>query len=375
MAGGGTGGHIYPAIAIADTIKNYDKHAEILFIVTKNGMEKSLIEKAGYETYHIEMSGLQRRLSFRNIKTAFCFIKAPLDAKRLIASFSPDIAIGTGGYLCWPLLHSAARAGVPTLVHESNALPGKAVKMLEGEVDSVLLNFDSAKEHLKYPEKAIVCGNPVSFGDGFLSREEARKKLGISEKYVLLSFGGSLGARRINSAVLELMKNFSSSHPEVLHIHSAGSGRYDDFKREFDSLGLDKFKNIRAVPYIYDMPLWEAAADAMICRAGAMTISEAAQHGKACIFIPAPTVAENHQYYNSLRLSSKGAATLIEEKHLTEEALENEVKSLLFSPKGKELSNNIRAFASPDAKSKILDEVIRLVNRDVLKLLGNKEKK
>ena len=363
IAGGGTGGHIYPAIAIADAIKEYDQNAELLFIATKNGMEKRLVEKAGYPTYHIEMSGLQRNLSLKNFKTLRCFITAPIEAKKLIKSFSPDLAVGTGGYLCWPLLHSAAKMGIPTAVHESNAIPGVAVKMLEGEVDSILLNFESVKDCLKHPEKALCVGNPTVSENRLPSRTEARANLSVAEKYVLLSFGGSLGSDKINSAALTLMCEFSSKHPEVLHVHSAGNGRYEKFMREFKFLGLDKFKNLRPVPYLYDMPAWEAAADAVICRAGAMTVSEMALYGKACVFIPSPNVAENHQFHNAARLSEKDAAYVIEEKNLTANLLASDTESLLFSEKGSEFSKNIKAFANPDAKKEILGELLRIVRK------------
>lgn len=375
LAGGGTGGHIYPAIAIADTIRKHDKYADILFISTKRGMEKRLVENAGYQTYHIEMSGLQRSLSPKNLKTAICFITAPIKAKKLIKSFEPDVVVGTGGYLCWPLLHAAAKLGVPTLVHESNAIPGKAVKMLEAEVDTIAAGFDSIKGLISHPEKFICTGNPLRFIPTSEEVSSVRASLGIGKeyKYVLLSFGGSLGSEKINAAALRLMADFSSKHPEVLHVHSTGTGYYKDFSEKFSALGLDAFKNIRPMEYIHDMTRWEAVADAVICRSGAMTVSEMALGGKACIFIPSPNVVANHQFKNASRLAQDGAAVVITEKQLTPELLSAAVEQVLFSSKGAELSRNIRKFAEPEAAEKLYGEIVRLASRDLLSLVGEDE--
>lgn len=376
LAGGGTGGHIYPAIAIADTIKKHDKYADILFIATKRGMEKRLVEKAGYKTYHIEMSGLQRSLSPRNIKTAICFVTAPIKAKKLIKEFEPDVVIGTGGYLCWPLLHAAAKLGVPTLVHESNAIPGKAVKMLEKEVDVIAAGFDSIKNTISCPEKFVRTGNPLRSIPSSEEKASVRESLGIGSeyKYVLLSFGGSLGSEKINAAALRLMSDFSSKHPEVLHVHSTGTGYYKEFTDKFAALGLDACPNIKPMEYIHDMTKWETAADAVICRSGAMTVSEMALGGKACIFIPSPNVVANHQFENASRLAQEGAAVVITEKQLTPELLSAAVEQVLFSSKGAELSVNIRKFAEPESAEKIYGEIVRLANRDLLSLVGEDEK-
>lgn len=375
LAGGGTGGHIYPSIAIADTIKKHDKYAEIAFIATKRGMERSLVEKAGYTAYHIEMSGLQRRFTLKNIKTAYCYLTAPGKARKLIKSFEPDVVIGTGGYLCWPLLHAAAKLGIPTAVHESNAIPGKAVKMLEGDVDKIFVNFPSTSESLTHREKIVCVGNPLVADHISKTRAEARASLALPDdcRYILLSFGGSLGAQSINDGALDLMKNFSSKHPDVLHIHSTGSSGYEKFMRGFRTAGLDRCKNLMPSEYIYNMPEWEAAADAVICRAGAMTISEMALFGKACVLIPSPYVANNHQVKNAERLAEASAAIVIEEKNLTPENLELSIDEILFGEAGEKLAQNIRAFAQPDAKEMIYREIVKLANRDLLTLIGEED--
>ena len=366
LAGGGSAGHINPAIAIADLIKNYDKDAEIAFIATKKGMENRLVGKAGYPVHHIEMQGLRRSLSLSNIKTAYYYFTSPLKAKKLIHEFSPDLVVGTGGYLCWPLLHMAAKMGVPTAVHESNAIPGKAVKMLEKEVDRIYTNFPATEDHLKYREKALHVGNPLICEPGAHSISALREKLGIPKtaKKIILSFGGSLGAARVNEEVLKFMRDYTMVHPEVFHVHATGKVNYDEVITAAKAYGITDAPNIKIFEYIYDMPLWEEVADVVICRAGAMTISEMALLGKACILIPSPNVANNHQYANAKRLADADAALLLEEKDLSSDALISAVTELLTSSRRKnELMTNIAAFANPKAKEDILADLLVLVQK------------
>lgn len=369
LAGGGSAGHINPAIAIANLIKSYDKDAEIAFIATKKGMENRLVGKAGYPVHHIEMQGLRRSLSLSNIKTAYYYFTSPIKAKKLIREFSPDLVIGTGGYLCWPLLHMAAKMGVPTAVHESNAIPGKAVKMLEKEVDRIYTNFPATEEHLKYGEKALHVGNPLICTPGAHSISALREKLGIPKtaKKVILSFGGSLGAARVNEEVLKFMCDYTMMHPEVFHVHATGRVNYDEVISSAKTYGITEAPNIKIFEYIYDMPLWEEIADIVICRAGAMTISEMALLGKACVLIPSPNVANNHQYENAKRLADADAAILLEEKDLSADTLVAAVTELLTSPRKKsELSANIAAFANPKAGDDILADLLLLAQKGTL---------
>ena len=369
LAGGGSAGHINPAIAIANLIKNYDKDAEIAFIATKKGMENRLVGKAGYPVHHIEMQGLRRSLSLSNIKTAYYYFTSPIKAKKLIREFSPDLVIGTGGYLCWPLLHMAAKMGVPTAVHESNAIPGKAVKMLEKEVDRIYTNFPATEKALKHPEKALHVGNPLICTPGEHSISALREKLGIPKtaKKVILSFGGSLGAARVNEEVLKFMCDYTMMHPEVFHVHATGRVNYDEVISSAKTYGITEAPNIKIFEYIYDMPLWEEIADVVICRAGAMTISEMALLSKACILIPSPNVANNHQYENAKRLADADAAILLEEKDLSADTLVAAVTELLTSPRKKsELSANIAAFANPKAGEDSLADLLLLAQKGSL---------
>ena len=372
LAGGGTGGHINPAIAIANTIKARDKSAEIAFIGTKKGMENNLVAKAGYPLYHIEMRGLRRSLSLSNIKTAYYYFTAPMKAKKLLLDYQPDVVIGTGGYLSWPLLHAAAKLGIPTAVHESNAIPGKAVKMLEQDVDRIYINFPTTEQYFTETDKILCVGNPLITMPDTKTEEDLFRKLDIpsNTKKVLLSFGGSLGAQRVNEEVLALMRDYTAHHPEIFHIHATGKIEYEDAMAMAKEYGIDDKPNIRLVEYIYDMPLWEKAADAVICRAGAMTIAEMALLGKACILIPSPNVANNHQYENAKRLADAGAAIMHEEKDLTPEALIASVQSILENEEtAASLCESVKAFAKPNAAEDIYKDLLLLSSAEIRKLL------
>ncbi|MBQ3814996.1 MAG: UDP-N-acetylglucosamine--N-acetylmuramyl-(pentapeptide) pyrophosphoryl-undecaprenol N-acetylglucosamine transferase, partial [Clostridia bacterium] len=290
-------------------------------------------------------------------------------AKKILDEFKPDLVVGTGGYVCWPVVKAAADMGIPTALHESNAIAGIAVKMLQKHVDRIYLNFEKTGESLSCDRsKLMKVGNPVMRGFNDMTREEARKALGIPDryKYVLLSYAGSMGAEKVNDAVLCVMRDFTAKHPEVLHIHATGSIEWELCGSQFREMGLDKCENIELVEYIYDMPVKMAAADLTINRAGAMTVSELALTGKSAIFIPSPNVAENHQYKNAKVLADADAAALFEEKDLTDGAkpLVEEVARLL-SPEGEAIAEsrrkNIRQFAVPESNKLIYSDLVKLV--------------
>lgn len=368
ITGGGTGGHVNPALAIANTIKQNDPDAVIAYVGTKRGIENKLVPKAGYPMYYVDVKGIKRSLSPSNIKAAYLALTSPIKAKKIIREFKPDIVVGTGGYVSWPVVKAASQMGIPTALHESNAIAGVAVKMLQKSVDRIYLNFEKTGESLSCDRaKLMKVGNPILGGFSSMTREEARKKLGIPDKYkyVILSYAGSMGAEKVNDAVLCLMREFTSKHPEVYHIHAAGSIELELCTSQFKEMGLDKCENIELFEYIYDMPVRMAAADITINRAGAMTISELAATGKCSIFIPSPNVAENHQYKNAKVLSDAGAAALFEEKDLVDGAkpLIEEVEKLLSDGGEKlraERSEKIRQFAVSDANKLIYNDLVKL---------------
>lgn len=331
LAAGGTAGHINPALAIADKIRELFPESVILFVGAEGGMEERLVKKAGYDFRAFKMYGLQRKLSFtnikRNIKAAYRFLTAKSQAKKLLEEFRPDVVVGTGGYACAPVLISASKMGIKTAIHESNSLPGVTTNIVSKHADKVLVSNPDVITHLSRTDNCIVTGNPLRNNLPIEDRETARKKLGLPEGMTIISFGGSLGANRITEAVIELFK-WEKEVGNVNHIHSYGGNGKDMFEGLMKENGLTTSERLVTKEYINNMYTCLSAADLIISRAGAMTLTEITEAGRASILIPFPQAAENHQYYNALTLSKSGAAILIEDKDLTGERLLAEVKRL-----------------------------------------------
>ncbi len=364
VSGGGTGGHVNPAIAIANIIKKNNPDAVIEFVGTKRGIEHKLVPHAGYKLHYIEIQGIRRSLSPDNIKTAFLAVKSFAACKKIIKSFKPDLVIGTGGYACWPVVRAASSLKIPTILHESNATPGFAIKMLEKKADKIFVNFEETIPQLKCPDKAVRVGNPLRGDFTSINRESARENQGITGKYrtFILSLGGSMGAERINFEVIDMMKNYTSKHPEILHVHGTGSIEYEIAKKKFEDEGLDQYPNLKLVEYIYDMPEKMAASDIVINRAGAMTLSEIALLGRASVLIPSPNVTNNHQYKNAHVLEKAGACVLLEEKELQGGVLTDAVKNLVEDhDKRRDMEQKVKQFAVSDAAQKIYDYIMEAV--------------
>lgn len=374
LTGGGTSGHVNPALAIADIIKTNDPSAEFAYIGTEKGIEKRLVEKEGYDFYPIKIQGISRSLSFSNLKTAYLVMTAPAKAKKIIESFEPDVVIGTGGYVCWAPLKAAAEMGIPTVVHESNSVPGLAVRKLESKVDLILTNFKSTEDMLTEKQKAVNVGNPIRFSFGGVDKAEARKKLGIPDsiKFVILSFGGSLGAPKLNEAAVDVMRGFALEHEDVMHVHSGGRNYYKNAMQMFAGYSLEKNERLDIKEYIYDMSLYMTAADVVICRAGAMTLTELAMMRKPAILIPSPNVTDNHQYKNAKVLADAGAAVLLEESELSFESINGAVSDIYQSREKREsICKAIAEFATPDVDRRIYEEITKLLkNRAKIKRKG-----
>ena len=358
LAGGGTAGHINPALAIAGYIKERKPNTQFLFVGNKGGMEETLVRQAGYDMKLIVISGFSRKISPKgfidNVKTVKRTVTSSIDSKKIIKEFSPDICIGTGGYVSGPVIRAAAKLGIPTLIHEQNAYPGVTNKMLAKLVDKVMLAVPDAKKHFDGKAEFAVTGNPVRGKILTADKEDARHKLGLDERPVVLSFGGSLGARKINEAVSALIAR-SGKDGKYQHIHAYGKfGKwFPDMVRE-KGTDIEKCDNLDVREFINDMDVCMAAADLVICRAGAITLSEIQAMGKPAILIPSPNVAENHQYNNAMALVNAGAADIIEEKDLTEEVLTSKTDSLLSdSQKIAEYAKNARKTAITDANERI----------------------
>lgn len=367
MTGGGTGGHVNPALAIANTIKENDPASEIAFVGTPRGIENKLVPAAGYKLYHVDVRGLRRSFSPANIRAAWLALTSPAKAKKLIKQFRPDVVIGTGGYVSWPVVKAAAKMGIPTALHESNATPGMAVRMLSGDVDRIYLNFEAAGAGIRDKDKLMLVGCPMLGAPAAsLTKAEARKKLGIPDDVstVILSFGGSMGAEKVNDAVFTLMQRYTGGREGVWHTHATGAIEKDIAAGWFRERGLDKYKNLELLEYIYDMPIRMAAADIVISRAGAMTVSELALHGKCTVFIPSPNVTDDQQYKNAKVLADADAALIIREGADCGDRLCAAVTGLCEHPENRaKMEENIKKFASPDANRLIYNDIVKLVKK------------
>ena len=360
LCGGGTAGHITPALVVAEEMKRRFPDTKILFIGRKGGGENEAVKKAGIELKTIDIQGLKRSLTFENVKRLKLALQAKKEADKIIKEFKPDIILGTGGYVCWPVISSGKKLNIPVAIHESNAYPGLTTRLLASKCDKVFLGREEAKAYLTKRAKYKVVGNPVSRDFTKFSHEEARKTLGIrNNETFIVSFGGSIGADKLNQVVIEVIKNHSSNDKQIRHIHATG-------KRYFDSHITDtKFPDTRCkiLPYIDNMPTMLRAADIVICRCGAMTLAELSAVGVAAILIPSPNVSGNHQYKNAKQLSECGAASLIEEKNLSKKLLWNSILELKTDKNGrKNRAKMIKAFSSPDAAKMIVDELIFIKN-------------
>lgn len=373
FAAGGTAGHINPALAIADKLKSVFPETEILFVGTPNGMESRLVTKAGYDFKGVEMAGFQRRLTpvniARNVKAAYCYlISAKMKVRKIIKEFSPDIVIGTGGYVTATVLGQACAMGIKTITHESNSYPGMATKMLSKKADKVLLATEDAKKHLPATDRCIITGNPLRSNIEIEERNAARERLGLPEGFTILSFGGSLGANRITEAVAELIA-WEGRKGGINHIHSYGGKGKELFYNALQASGVteDTSRHIFR-DYIDNMYTCMCAADLIISRAGAMTITELTAIGRPSILVPYPNAAENHQYYNALTLSNANAAVLIEDKDLTKARLVDEVSKLFADRERLSLmEENSKKSAKNNAADIILKEIIDLLGEENMK--------
>ena len=370
IAAGGTAGHINPALAIAGALKSADPSAELHFAGRQEGMEYRRVTQAGYPFHHIEITGFQRRLSLQNIRrnliTLWNLALAGPKARAMMRQIEPDLVIGCGGYVSGPVVRCAARMGIKTAIHEQNAFPGMTNKLLAPDVDLVFAAVNAAAQKLGAPDKTMVVGNPVRpevFAQA-ARREEIRRKLGVGDRTVILSFGGSLGAQRINEVVAELCAWEQKNHKPVLHLHATGQYGVQLFADLEKSLGFSRGENLVVQEYINNMPELLAAADLVISRAGALTLAELEAAGRAAILIPSPNVAENHQYYNALELARNGAAVVIEEKNLTGQELISTVEELL-SEQGKleRMGQNARSLSVDDSLDRITNRLISLVRQ------------
>lgn len=371
FATGGTAGHINPALAVASYIRDNYKDAEIMFVGTADHMESRLVPNAGFAFKTIEINGFKRSFSPKaivaNVKTVFKLVKSEQESKKIIRDFAPDVVIGFGGYVSGPVLQEAAKLHIPCCIHEQNAYPGITNKQLAKQVDRVMLTVEDAAKHLDCKNEPTVTGLPVRGELLNKSKKSARKELSVPDgKYLVLSFGGSLGAAPLNDSMFDILLRHADDG-SVYHIHSVGTNGAE-YLDKFVEKGFERVSDtvvrkgtVEVRKYIDNMDVCMAAADLVVGRAGASSLSEIEAMGKASILIPSPYVAENHQFHNAMALVNRNAARIIEEKDLTAESLSNMIDSLLSSQEQLfEIEKNAKSMAVLDSRERIADIIISL---------------
>lgn len=367
LSGGGTGGHIFPAVSIADLFRARHPDAEILFVGAEGRMEMTRVPEAGYRIIGLPIAGIQRSLSMSNLAVPFKLAASLWRARKVVRDFRPDIAVGTGGYASGPVLFAASMAGVPTLIQEQNGFAGVTNKILAKRAAKICVAYEGL-ERVFPKDKIVLTGNPVraSILDGKKSRQEALDEFSLSAgRKTFLVLGGSLGARAVNNAVFESIDTLASDGSQLLW--QCGKLYYNQYRRELDRLVAehpekDLENRVALVPFISDMNAAYSVADFIISRAGAGTISELCIVGKPSVLIPSPNVAEDHQRHNAQALSSKGAAVFIpESENLSADLSLAAARLLSDASLCSELSRNISSMARPDATSDIVDEIEKLL--------------
>lgn len=360
---GGTAGHINPGLAVADKIKKIHPESEFLFIGAEGHMEEDLIPRAGYMLKTVNISNISREMSLQgmvhNLVTAKNLVISLAESRKILKDFKPHMCIGTGGYVCYPVLKAAHDLGIKTLVHESNALPGLTTKMLADTADIICVGFEDSVQYYHHSERVHVTGTPVR-GEFFtLTRDIARESLGIKkDERVVVSLWGSLGAGHMNNIVGEMLPNVCRDG-EFTFIHATGKQYYPSFMDKINTTCPDYAgKNVRISDYIYNSPLWMNAADLVLCRAGASTLAELCYTGTPAIIVPSPNVTNNHQEHNARVLESAGGAIVMLENEFTSEQFYSTVKDTVCdSEKIKSMSSCMKKL-SVDSAAEIICELI-----------------
>lgn len=353
------GGHINPGIAIANEIKKHNKNAEITFIGTPRGLENDLVPRAGYKLKTIEAYGIRRKISFQNLLNGYKTLKSYKTAKDILKEIKPDMVIGTGGYICGPVISSAVNLKIPTVLHESNAFPGVAVKLLSKKVDTVLVGFEDAKKRLPKAKKVVVTGTPSKVEKINLTQEQKtsiKKQFKIENDLPIVAvFGGSQGAETINKCFIEIINKKLNNNYQI--IWAVGQKNYESVRNN-----IKNQYNAKILPYIYNMEEVLNLADLVVARSGAMTITEVAKCGKPAIFIPYPYATENHQEYNARVLANANAAKIIIDKDLNYSNLANTIDEIINNKnKLKEMSEIAQKISIKNVEEKIYNEIEKLL--------------
>ncbi len=366
IAAAGTAGHINPGLAIANKIKKEEPNSKIMFIGTTRGLENDLVPRAGYKLKTINAYGLSKKISIENINKMFKTLKGYGEAKKIIEEFKPDIVIGTGGYICGATISSAHKLKIPTLLHESNAFPGKAIKLLAKKTDTILVSFKDAIPKIKNAKNVVFTGTPIKMKKIVYKSEERDKIIkdaGLNNKKpIVLIFGGSQGAKKINETIIEIIKKKLNTNYQI--IWATGPKQYDIIKEklETEKININNIENIKVLPYIYNMEELMNVVDVIVARSGAMTITEISNLGKPSILVPLPNVSHNHQLYNAKVLEKVGAAKIILNDDINENNLNNTIEEIVSNKeKMEKMGQNALKVSSVDAEEKIYKEIIKLV--------------
>lgn len=358
VTGGGSGGHVYPALAIADKFREMDPEGEILYMGYMNGFEKGVVPKAGYRLAEIDTHWIDRSKITKLAPSAYHVGKGISQSRKILKEFKPDAIIGTGGYVCFPVIFAGHSLEIPCYIHEQNAFPGLANRRVEKYVKKVFLGFEEGGKYFKDKNKLVFTGNPVRSSFFNADKSAAREKLGFGkDDFIVLSFGGSLGAEAINSLAMSLMEEMNGKENQIL-IFGTGKRFYASVMEEIKEKGIVPESNIRILDYIDDMDSYIASSDLIISRAGALSVAETLVSGKPSILVPSPNVTGNHQYHNAKAVSDKGGAILIEEKDIDPESVKAILRELMENPeKLSEMGRKAREIAPESATDIIFREV------------------
>lgn len=359
ISGGGTGGHVYPAIAIANKMKELFPDTEFLFVGALGKMEMEKVPEAGYDIKGLWISGLQRKLTLKNLMFPIKLLSSIIAAKKIIRDFNPDVVIGVGGYASGPTLKAASKKGIPTLLQEQNSYAGLTNKLLAKKAKKICVAYENMDNYFS-KEKIVLTGNPVrnDIIEVDKKRNQALKFFGLdANKKTLFSFGGSLGARTLNESIIKDLQNLIDADVQV--IWQIGSFYIEEFKERLKGFDI---KNIKYFEFLKEMDLAYAAADVIISRAGALSISEICLTGKPAIFVPSPNVSEDHQTKNAMALVNENAALLVKDKEAKENLVSEALKLLFAEDQQRALSANIKPLGKPNAADSIVKEIISLVN-------------
>ena len=368
IAAAGTAGHINPGIAIAKKIQEEQKNSKIIFIGTTRGLENDLVPRAGYELKTIDAYGLSKKISIENIKKMIKTIKGFGEAKKILKELKPDIVIGTGGYICGATISAAHHLKIPTLLHESNAFPGKAVKLLAKKTDTILVSFEVAIERIKHAKNVVYTGTPVKIKKRNYNEQQKKeiiRKMGLNENMpIVLVFGGSQGARRINNAIMEIIESGKNEQYQV--IWATGPKQYDVIKEQLENehKNINHIKNMKILPYIYNMEEIMNIVDVIVARSGAMTITEISNLGKPSILVPLPNVSHDHQLYNAKVLENIKAAKIILDNTLDGEILNQNIEKIVLNKETcQEMGKNALKIATSDVEDKIYEQIIKTIHQ------------